>query len=70
MAKGLTDEHQQPSFQQELERLFPSTTGGGRGVENRELHRLGAGESSASTTTGTNMSFAIPSTIKQTIAEI
>ena len=31
MAKGLMDENQQPSVQQELERLFPSARGGGRG---------------------------------------
>ena len=31
MAKGLVDENQQPSVQQELERLFPSARGGGRG---------------------------------------
>ena len=31
MAKGLMDENQQPSVQQELQRLFPSTRGGGRG---------------------------------------
>ena len=52
------DENQQPSVQQELER------GGGRGGESRELRRVGAGESSASTTTDTNTSFATPSTTK------
>ena len=31
MTKGLMDENQQTSVQQELERLFPSTRGGGRG---------------------------------------
>ena len=31
MAKGLMDETQQPSVQQELERLLPITGGGGRG---------------------------------------
>ena len=51
MAKGLKYENQQPSVQQDLERLFPSTRGGGRGGESRELHRIGAGKSSASTTT-------------------
>ena len=35
MAKWLIDENQQPSVQQELERLFPGIRGGGRGVENR-----------------------------------
>ena len=60
MAKGLMDENQQPSVQQELERLFPSTRGGGR---------VGVGESSASTTIDTNTSFATPSTTKLTIAE-
>ena len=70
MAKGLMDENQQPSVQQELERLFPSTKGRRRGDENRELHKVGAGESSASTTTDTNTSFATPSTTHQTIAEI
>ena len=70
MAKGLIDENQQPSVQQELDRLFSSTRGGGRVVENRELHRVGAGESSASTTTDTNVSFATPFITKRTIAEI
>ena len=31
MAKGLMDKNQQHSAEQELERLFPSTRGGGRG---------------------------------------
>ena len=70
MAKGLTDENQEPSVQQELERLFPSTRAGGRGGESRELHRVGAGESYVSTTTDTNTSFATPFTTKRTIAEI
>ena len=70
MAKGLINENQKPSVQQVLESLFPSARGGGRIVENRELHRVGAGESSASTTTDTNISFTTPSTTKQTIAEI
>ena len=70
MAEALMDENQQPSAQKELERLFPSTRGGGRGSENRELHRIGAGESCASTTTDTNTSFATLCNIKQTIAEI
>ena len=38
--------------------------------ESREPHRVGAGESSASTPTDTNTSFATPSTTKWTIAEI
>ena len=70
MAKGLIDEKQQPSVQQDVERLLPSTRGGGRGGESRELHRFGAGESSASTTTDTNTSFATPSTTKRVIGEI
>ena len=53
-----------------LEKLFPSTRGGGRGDESRELQKLGAGESSASITTDTNTSFATLSTTKRTIAEI
>ena len=65
MAKGLMDENQQPSVQQELERLFPSTRG-----DSRELHRVGAGESSGSTITDTNTSFATQSTTKRMIAEI
>ena len=55
MAKGLMDENQQPSVQQELEVLFPSTRGGGRGGESRELHRVGAGESSTTTDTNTTI---------------
>ena len=51
------DKNRYPSVQQELERLFPSTRGGGRAGggegESRELQRVGAGESSASTTTDT-----------------
>ena len=46
ITKGLIDENQQP--QQELAELFPRTRGRGRGDESRELHRVGAGESSAS----------------------
>ena len=45
-------------------RLFPSTRGGERGVKSREFHRVGAGESSASTITNTNVSFVTPSTTK------
>ena len=51
IAKGLMNGNQQPSAQQELERLFPSTRGRRRGGESRELHRVGASEPSASTTT-------------------
>ena len=42
----------------------------GGGGESRELFGVGAGESSASTTTDTNTSFATPSATKRTIAEI
>ena len=70
MAKGLMDENQQTSVQQELEKLLPSTRGEGRGSKSRELHRVGAGESLASTATDTNTSFATPSTTKWTISEI
>ena len=52
------DENQQLSSQQEFERLFPSTRGEGRGGDSRELHKVGAGEPSAYTATGTNTSFA------------
>ena len=68
--KGLMDKNQQSSVQQDLERLFPSTRGGGRGAESRELNRFDAGKSSASTTTDTNTRFATPCTAKRTIAEI
>ena len=44
MAKGLMDENQQPFVTQELGRLFPSTRGGGRRGESRELLRVRAGE--------------------------
>ena len=64
--KGLIDENQQQSVQQELN----STRGGDRGVESRDLHRVGAGESSVSTTTDIIISFATPSTTKLTVAEI
>ena len=57
------------SVQQELEELFPSTRGGERGGE-RRLYKIDAGESSASTATDTNTSFAAPSATKRTIAEI
>ena len=70
MAKGLIDENQPPFVQQDLERLFPSTRGGGRELESRQLNRAGAGESSASITTDTNTSFATSSTTKRTNAEI
>ena len=70
MAKGLTDKNQQLSVRQELEKPFPRTRGGGRGGESRELHRLGVGESYASTTTDTNVDFSTPSITKRTIAKI
>ena len=70
MAKGLMDENQQSSFQRDLERLFPSTRGGGERVESREPHRVGAGESSASTTTDINTNFTIRSSTKRAIGEI
>ena len=69
MAKGMMKENQQSSVQQGLEKLFLSTTGTGRGGENRELHRVGAGESSASTATDPNTSFAIPSIVEGKIEE-
>ena len=49
-------------LEQELERLLPSTRVRQRRGESRKLHRVGAGESSASTTTDTNTSFATLST--------
>ena len=59
-AKGLMDKNQKSSVQQELESLFqeleslfPGRRGGGRGGERKELHRVGAGKSSASTITDT-----------------
>ena len=69
MAKGLMNENQQPSVKG-LKRLFPSARGGERGGESREFHRVGAVESSASTITNKNTSFAPSSTTKWTIAEI
>ena len=50
--------------------LFPGPRGGGRKDERKELHRVGAGESSSSTTTDTHTSFETPSTTKRTTAEI
>ena len=70
MVKRLTDENLQPYVQQKLERLFPGTRSGVRGVESRYLYRVGACESTTSTTTDANISFAKPSTTKRTIAEI
>ena len=61
------DVKEQPSVQQDLEKLFVSTKGGGRGDESREIHRVGAGESSASITTDSNTSFATPFTTKRTL---
>ena len=42
------DKIQEPSVQYKLERLFPSTRGGGRRGERRELYRVGACESRSS----------------------
>ena len=70
MGKGLMDGNQQPSVQQELERLFLSTKGRGKGGESRELYRVGASESSTPTTADTNTSFATPSMTEQTMTEI
>ena len=70
MTKGLMNENQQPSVTQELGRLFPSTRGGGRRGESRELLMVGAGESSASATDTNNTSFATRSTTEQTTEEI
>ena len=70
MAKGLMDENQQPSVQESLERMFHSTRDEERWDESRELHRAGAGEWPASTTTDTDTSFATPSTAKRTITKI
>ena len=70
MAKGLMNENQQLFVQQEFERLFPSTRGGGSGGEYREIHRVSADEPSASIAADTNTSFAGPSTTKRTISEI
>ena len=70
MAKELISEIEQRSVQHELERLFPSTRGVGRGGGSREFHRVGSTESSAFTSSDTNTSFATPSTTKQTITEI
>ena len=70
MMQGLMDENQPPSVQQGLEILFSSIRGVGSGGENRELHRVGTGESSGSTTYDTNTSFVTPSTTKRSISEI
>ena len=70
MAKWLMNKSQQPSFTQELGRLFPSIRGRGRRGESSELLRVGAGESSASATDTNNTSFAARSTTKRTIEEI
>ena len=59
---------QQPSVQQESERLFPTTRDEGREGESREHHRVGADESAKAT--DTNTSFATQSTTKWVIAEI
>ena len=57
MAKRVMDKNQQPTARQALEKLSPSTRGGQRRDENREVHRVGAGESSASTTIDTNSKY-------------
>ena len=70
IAKRLMDENQQSSVRQELGRLFPSIRDGGRRSESSELLRIGAGESSASTTDTYYTNFATRSTTKLTIEEI
>ena len=71
MAKWLMNEIQQPSVTQELGRLFLIIGGRGRRSESSELLlRVGAGESSASTTDTNNTSFTTRSTRKRTIEEI
>ena len=70
MAIGLMNENQQPSVTQELGRLFPSTRGGERRGESRELLRVGAGETSPLATDTNNTSFSTRSTTKRTIEEI
>ena len=57
MAKRGMDENQQPTAQQAFEKLSPGTRGGERRDEVREVHRVGAGESSTSTTIDTNSKF-------------
>ena len=57
MAKGLMDENQQLSVQEQLRQLFCSARGGERRGKSRELLRVGAGESSASATGTKNNSF-------------
>ena len=69
VGKGMMDENQQPSVQQKLERLSHSIRDGGRGGKSRELYKVGASESFASTTTDTNTRFATLCTTKRTIAE-
>ena len=64
------DENQQPSFTQELGRLFPSRRGSGKRGESSELLRVSAGESSVSAADANNTSFATRSTTKRTIEEI
>ena len=57
MAKWLVSENHQPSVTQELGRLFPSIRGRWRRGESSELLRVGAGESSVSTSDTNNNSF-------------
>ena len=70
MAKWLMDKNEKSSVTQELERLFPWIRDRGRRDESSELHRVGAGESSASATDTNNNNFATQSTTKRTIEEI
>lgn len=71
ITKELKDKKEKASIQQELERLFLGTRGRGkRGGGSSQLHWAGAAESSASTKTDTNTSFAIQFTTKQTVAQI
>ena len=70
IVKGPMDENQQLSVTQILGRLFPSTRGGGRRGESRELLRVGDSEPSASATDTNNTSFVTRSTIKRAIEEI
>ena len=66
MAKGLTDENQQPSPTQKLGRLLSSTRGRGKRDESRELLRV---DWRINCNTN-NTNFATGSTTKQMIEEI
>ena len=63
------DENQQPSVQQELERLLLCRRGGRKEDESRELHKIGASESSTLATSDTNTNFAKPCTTNGTDVE-